>query len=683
MSSYATEDIRNLALVGHGNAGKTTLVEALLQQAGAIQSMGSVERRNTLCDFDPQEKSYQHSLNSAIVGLDYHSAHINVIDTPGSPDLVGRALAVLPAVETAVVVLNAQEGIEVVAQRLMEWAKEQGLACMIVVNQIDVPGSDLAGFMETIRANFGTECLPLNLPAKSGQAVVDCFFEPSGGEADFISVEQAHRDLIDQVVEVDEELMEIYLEQGEELTPEQLHEPFEKALRDGHLVPVCFVSAKTGTGIEGLLDIMTRLLPNPKEGNPSPFLKATGEETVEVDFPPNPNKHVLAHVFKVAIDPFVGKLGIFRIHQGTITKESQLFIGEARKPFRVGHLFKLFGKDHSEVPEGIPGDICAVTKVEDIHFGALLHNAQEWEAVYPRPIPFPPPMQGVAIEAKSRGDEQKISETLRKLAAEDPSLQVEHSTSLNETVIRGLGDLHLRVVLEALKERYNVEAETHPPKIAYRETITEVSEGHHRHKKQTGGAGQFGEVYLRVEPLKRGAGFEFVDRIVGGVIPKQFIPAVEKGIHQVLEEGAVAGYPMQDIQVTLYDGKHHPVDSKEVAFIAAGRKAFIDAVKKAKPIILEPYVLVQITAPSDKLGDITSDLSGRRGRVANTRMLSSGRTAIIGLVPLAEVSGYQSKLNSITGGEGAFSMEFSHYDAVPADTQQQLVAQFAPAEVEG
>ena len=684
MTSYTYEDIRNIALVGHGGAGKTTLVEALLHQAGAINAMGTVEKGTTVSDFDPQEQSHQHSLDSAIVSMDHQGNHINLIDTPGYPDFIGRALAVLPAVETCAVVINAQTGIELSTQRMMREARERQLDRLIIINKIDQPDVDLFSLLNQIKEIFGSECLPINLPADNGKQVVDCFFQPAsdGVKPDFSSVEEAHTRIIDQVVELDEDLMQIYLEQGEEISPEQLHDPFEQALREDHLVPVCFVSATSGAGIPELLEIFTRLLPNPTEGNPPQFLKGDGKQEQFVEITPDPDKHVLAHVFKVSIDPYVGKLGVFRIHQGRVTRDSQLFIGDARKPFKVGHLLKLQGKQHTEISSGIPGDICAVAKVDDIHFDAVLHDSHDEDQMHLRSIKFPPPMYGLAIEVKSRGDEQKISDALHKLQAEDPSFLVEHHASLNETVIRGLGELHLRVMLEKLKDVYNIQVETHPPKIPYCETITTPAEGHYRHKKQTGGAGQFGEVYLRIEPKGRGEGYEFVDAVVGGVIPRQFIPAVEKGIFQALEEGVIAGYPLQDIKVTVYDGKHHSVDSKEVAFISAGKKAFIDAIKKAKPVVLEPVVNINITVPNQNLGDITADLSGKRGRITQTSAMAGGMTQISGQVPLSEISNYQSQLKSITGGEGFFSIEFSHHDPVPARRQQELMAEHKPREEE-
>jgi len=682
MAIYSSGDIRNIALVGHGGAGKTTLVEALLYHAGAIKNMGSVEKGTAVCDFDTQEKNHQHSLDAAVVSMDYHGGHINLIDTPGYPDFIGRAMAVLPAVETCAVVINAQGGIEMTTHKMMQVAKERHMDRLIIINKIDHPDADLPALLNNIKETFGSECLPVNLPANRGNQVVDCFFQPQvqGVKTDFSSVEEAHTQIIDQVVELDEDLMQIYLEQGEEITPEQLHNPFEQALREDHLVPICFVSAATGAGVPELLELFARLMPNPMEGNPPQFLQGEGKDAKPFEISPDPERHALAHVFKVSIDPYAGKLGVFRIHQGRIARDSQLFIGDARKPFKVGHLLKLQGKQHIEIESAIPGDICAVAKVEEIHFDAVIHDSHEEDHIHLRSMKFPSPMCGLAIEVKSRGDEQKISDALHKLQAEDPSFMVEHHASLNETVIRGLGELHLRMILEKLKDTYNVEVETHPPSIAYRETITTNAEGHHRHKKQTGGAGQFGEVYLRIEPLPRGAGFEFVDDVVGGVIPRQYLPAIEKGVGQAVEQGVIAGYPLQDIRVTVYDGKYHTVDSKEVAFVSAGKKSFIEAVKKARPVVLEPVVNISIVTPNQNLGDITADLSVRRGRITDTVALSGGMTNIRGQVPLGEISSYQSQLKSITGGIGSFSIEFSHYDPVPGRKQQELITEFHPKE---
>jgi elongation factor G len=587
---------------------------------------------------------------------------------------MGQAIGALDAVETAAIVVSAQSGIEMITSRMMQWAAERRLCRLIIVNKIDADNADLPALLASIQSMFGKECLPINLPAEGGKRVVDCFFNPDG-EADFSSVGRAHAALVDQVVEVDEELMAKYLEQGE-IAPDELHAPFEKALRDGHLVPVCFVSAKTGAGIPELLDVLVKLAPSPAEGNPPLFYKGEGATATEFRSEPDPKKHVLAHVFKVVMDPFVGKLGVFRVHQGTVTKDTQLFVGDGRKAFKVGHLFMLQGGRNVEIERAVPGDIAAVAKVDEIDFDCVLHDSHDEDHIHMRPLEFPLPMQGVCITPKKRGDEQRISEVLHRMTAEDPTLVVEHDSTTNETVLRALGDLHLRSVLERMASQFKLEVDTRPPRIPYRETIMGKAEGFHRHKKQTGGAGQFGEVSLRVEPRERGAGFEFVDQTKGGVIPHQFMPAVQKGVEQVLVTGAIAGFPLQDVRVIVHDGKHHPVDSKEVAFVAAGKKAFLDAIEKAKPIVLEPVVSVEVICPESNTGDIAGDLSSRRGQVTGTRGLQPGVLAITGLAPLAELEGYSARLKSVTGGHGSWSMQLSHYEQAPPNLQQQLVAEF-------
>ena len=677
---YTTRDIRNLALVGQAGAGKTLLAEALLAQSGAIRSKGSLARGTTVCDFDPQEKALLHSLDAAICGFETQGKRVNVIDTPGYPDFMGRTLSALEAVETAVIVVSAVNGVETMTQRMMDFAKQRGLCRLIVVNKIDSREARTEAVLEEIRETFGRACLPLNLPAERGAGVVDCFFQPDGQPTDFSSCKDAHTQIIDQVVEVDDELMALYLEQGEELNPEQLHDPFEKALREDHLVPICFCSAETGAGIPELLDVLARLAPNPAEGNPPPFLKGETEAAERVEVSPDPAKHVIAHVFKVTIDPFVGKLGIFRVHQGTVKPGAQLYVGDARKPVKLAHIHQLQGKDHVEVQQALPGDIVAVPKIDEIFFDAVLHDSHDEDHYHLKSVTFPPAMLGLAIRTEKRGDEQKLSEGLHRLMAEDPCVRVEHHVAQNETVLYGLGDLHLRVMLQRLTDRYGVSVKTSPPSVPYRETITRPAEGHCRHKKQTGGAGQFGEVYLRIEPLERGAGFEFVDDVVGGAIPGQFIPAVEKGVRQVLTEGAIAGFELQDVRVSVYDGKHHPVDSKEVAFVSAGRKAFIEAIRGAGPIVLEPIVRVAISTPSGAIGDVTSDLATRRARINGQDSLAGGRAEITALVPLAELQDYLSRLKALTGGEGTYTMDLSHYDPVPPRKQQELVSAYKPHE---
>ena len=676
--SYSTAQIRNLALAGHPGAGKTTLFEALLHAGGAIQAAGSVERGTTVSDFDPMERARQHSLNTAIASTDHGGIHVNLIDTPGFPDFRGPTLSAFSAVETVCVVVNASASVEYGTRRMMEAAKSRNLCRVLVVNKMDVEPTSLAALIGELRAVFGPECLPINLPARNGSAVVDCFFAPTG-ESDVEDVATAHQRIIDQVVEINESVMGRYLEEGESgLSGQELHDAFEQCLREGHLVPICFVSARTGAGVKELLDLAERLFPSPLEGNPPMFMKGDGEAALPLALSADPKAHVVADVFKIVNDPFVGKLSIFRIFQGTLRRDSQLFIDDGKRAFKVGHLFKLRGKDHVEVDEAVAGDIAAVAKVEEIHFDAVLHDSHDEDNIRLKPLDFPKPMFGLAIEAAARGQEQKLATALHKLAEEDPGVVIEHNHELNETVVRGLGELHLRTIMERMKDRYGVDVKTRPPRIAYRETISAHAEGHHRHKKQTGGAGQFGEVFLRIEPLERGGGFEFVDAVKGGTIPGQFLPAVEKGVRQVLHGGAIAGYQLQDVRVTVYDGKYHPVDSKEVAFVAAGRKAFLDAILKARPQVLEPIVDLAVIAPEAHMGDITGGLASKRARINGTDSVREGEVLVKAQVPLSELRDYAAELKGATAGRGRYDLEFSHYEPVPAPVQRQLVDAYKP-----
>ncbi|MBN8260820.1 MAG: elongation factor G [Xanthomonadales bacterium] len=676
--SYSTHQIRNVALAGHPGAGKTTLFEALLHAGGALQAAGTIERGSTVSDFDPIERERGHSIDAAIASTDHGGIHVNLIDTPGYPDFRGPALSALAAVETVAIVVDADTGVAHGSRRMMEYAKQRGLCRAIVVNKIDHAGHDLGALMEALRAEFGPEALPLNLPADGGARVVDCFGQREG-DSDLGAVADWHQKIIDQVVEINETVMDHYLDLGEDgLSGQELHDAFEQCLREGHLVPVCFVSARSGAGVRELLDVAERLFPHPGEANPPPFVKGTGEDAQPITASPDPAAHVIADVFKMINDPFVGKLGVFRVYQGTIRKDSTLFVDDGKKPFKVAHLFKLKGKEHVEVAQAIPGDIAAVAKVDELHFDAVLHDSHDEDHIHLAPLAFPKPMFGLAVEPASKGQEQKLATALHKLAEEDPAFAVEHNVETNETVIRGLSDLHLRVMLQRLKDRYGVEVKTHPPRIAYRETVSAHAEGHHRHKKQTGGAGQFGEVFLRIEPLPRGEGFAFVDEVKGGTIPGQFLPAVEKGVRQALASGAIAGYPMQDIRVVVYDGKHHPVDSKEVAFIAAGKKAFLDAVAKARPQVLEPIADLEVTAPEQHMGDISGGLSGKRARINGTDALRGGEIVVKAQVPMSELEGYAAELKSVTAGRGRYALDFSHYEPVPPQVQQKLVEAWKP-----
>ena len=676
MSSYTTEALRSVALVGHGAAGKTSLAEALLFATGAIAAKGSVEKGSTVCDSDPQEKEAGHSLTSAVVNFAYEDTHVHLIDTPGYPDFAGQAIAALAGVDTALIVVNAQTGVELMTERMMRYAAERKLCRMIVINKIDADNLDLPALVADIRERFGKQCMLLDLPAHGAADVVEVL-EHAAGDADFESVAAAHRALIDQIVEEDEDLLAQYLEDGADPSAADLHAPFEKALREGHLIPIMFTSAKTGAGIKELLHVLASLAPNPAEGNPPPFYKGEpGGVTEAFQAEPDAGKHVLAHVFKVVADPYMGKIGVFRVHQGTLKKDMQLFVGDGKRPFKVAHLYQLQGKDSVEVEQLLPGDIGAIAKVDEIEFDSVLHDSHDEDHIHLVPLEFPKPMAGLAVETKKKGDEQRLFDILGKLSLEDPTFVVERHPTSNETVIRGLGEIHLKAKLAKMAGQYKLEVDTKPPRIPYRETITGNAEAMYRHKKQSGGAGQFGEVHLRIEPQERGAGFQFVDAVKGGVIPGVFMAAVEKGIRQGLEGGVVAGYEVEDVKVTVFDGKTHAVDGKEVAFTIAGRKAVIEAIRNAKPIVLEPIVSIEIVVPEGAIGDLTGDLSGRRGQITGTDGRGHGMAAITGEVPLAELNDYQSRLKSLTGGQGSYTIEFARYSAVPPHVQQQMASKF-------
>jgi elongation factor G len=692
MPTRLPADIRNIVLCGGGASGKTSLVERLLFQTGATKRLGSVLEGNTVSDFTDEEKAHKHSLQPSVVHFEYEGHLVNVVDTPGLADFVGHAIACFPAAETIAITIDAFKGMDSVTRRLMKVAEERKIPRMIIVNKIDEHNVDLPELVQAIRDAFGNICLPINLPTPKLDKVINVFehdgSDAAGDETAFSSVHEAHKQIVEQVIEVDDDLTMQYLEMGDgKFDPVKLHAAFEKALEQAHLIPICFCSAKTGAGCDDLLHVFASLCPSPIEVNPPEFVSRTstdGEET-EWHAIPDPNGKLLAHIFRMTTDPFLGKTGIFRVWQGTMKAKTEVLIDDQKKPVKIAHVFQLQGKEHIEVDAIGPGSIGAIAKLDEIHFNATVHDSHELDSVHLNPLPLPRPMFGLAVELKNHADEAKFSNAVHKLQMEDPCFHVERIAATGQTVMRGLGELHLRIIVEKLKKQSNIDLITTPPKVAYKETITMRSEGHHRHKKQTGGAGQFGEVHLRVEPLPQDHpdDFEFVSEVVGGTVPRNFWPAVEKGCRQVMSEGAIAGYPLARIRVALFDGKYHDVDSKEIAFITAGRKAFIDAVQKAKPVLLEPIVNLEISAPSRYMGDITAHLSTKRGRVQSSDVLSGDVCLVKAIAPLGELQNYANELKSMTGGAGTYAMEYTHDERTPAHIQQQVVAAYKPkAEVD-
>lgn len=676
--------IRNLLLSGHAGAGKTLLIERLLNASGATNRMGSIEDGNTVTDWTDEAKKHGHSLTSSLAHYERNGNLITLVDSPGLADFFGQAIASVPAAGLVGVVIDAAKGIETSTRRIMSVAEQRNLPRMIIVNKIDDTQADLEALVGKIRETFGNVCVPVNLPSADREGVIDVLGENTSGQTAFGDVESAHTSIVEQVVEVQDELMTKYLEGGAaSLDRKAVHEAFEQALREAHLVPICFVSAKTGAGADALLDLIESQCPSPLETNPRTFQKLDDDGKLVESFEPKPNasEPLLAHVFKVSSDPFVGKLGIMKIHQGTLKVKDEVYFGDGRKPIRVNTLFRLQGKDHVDVAEAGPGEIVAVSKIDDIEFDTVVH-AHANEHMRLRPLPLPKPMFGLAVVLSNHKDESKFGPAVAKLQAEDPCFVMDRVAATKETVLRGLGEMHLRVMLERMKSQYGIEVETHQPKIAYKETVTANAEGHHRHKKQSGGSGEFGEVYLRVAPLNGEAAehnehFEFVNATVGGSIPRQFMPAIEKGIRQALTEGAIAGYPMQDIKVEVYDGKYHAVDSKEVAFLKAGKRAFVDACRKAKPALLEPFVEVEVTAPAQYMGDITGDLSTKRGRVQDS-MVDGDNCTVRAVAPLGMLQNYANELKSMTHGAGSYVMDYSHDERTPPQVQAEVVAAYDP-----
>jgi elongation factor G len=675
MPSYATSDIRNIALVGHSGSGKTSLCEAFLHTTGATNRLGSTADKTSHLDVEEEERERGYTIDSHVLHVAHNEKEINVIDTPGAPDFIGPSVSSLAAVETALIVVHAVGGVQVNTRRMREQARSNGLARVLVVNRIDADNADLPTLVDTLRESFGPAVTPVNLPAGGGKTVVDCIAN-DGGEADFSSVAEAHTSIVERIAEVDDALMDRYFENGA-LSSEDISANFAKAVSTGTIVPVLFTNAVKKVGITELLDFVSNCCPSPLNGKQRTLVVGEAESPIDVE-----NGPFCGQVFKVAVDHKSHmRYSFIRVFSGTAKSDDHLLLSQEKKGARPGHLFKFIGEEHKDVDAAIAGDIFAVAK-QEFHIGDTVFT--EVNDGHVAMLKTPTPMFSLAIMPKSRGDETKIGDAVRRFSDIDPCFKTLHDAQTHELVISGTGDLHLRVILSRMARQFRIDVETKPPKIPYRETITAKAEGHHRHKKQTGGAGQFGEVYLRIEPLERGSDptLEWSWDIFGASIPTQFEPATRKGVAELMEQGALAGFPLQDIKVSVYDGKHHAVDSKEVAFKTAGKMAFKDAILKAKPALLEPIVNIEVTVPSDNVGDITGDLAQRRGRPTGQDLLPGNLTLITAQVPLAKLADYHSRLSSITGGKGSYSLEFSHYENVPGNEVKAIMAQYKPREEE-
>ncbi len=663
MTDSGPSQYRNIAIIGHSGCGKTSLAEALMYKAGVTNRLGSVQDKSSILDHTDEEKEKLASLDSATCYLTYDGLHVNIIDTPGTNAFCGTAIAALAAAECAVLVISASSGIEVNTRKMFERVRAYGLGMWIVITHIDAPNLDLPELVSTIQESFGTACVPLNLPSGGGKSIVDCFSNESG-DVDFSDVGEAHTAIIEAVVGADDELMEKYL--GGELSDDEAHAAAAKAVAQGEFIPILFADPLGDVGISEFLNSLKSLCPSPVTGKRRTLVSGEEESSIE----PDPEGPCIGQVFKIRTDHKSNiKYLSIRVHSGRLTSDMHIKTEKEPKGTRPGHILRAMGAEHSEIDAGVAGDIIALAKL-NFAIGDTIFSAQGGSIPMPK---FPDPMFSLAMESKSRGDEDKIAAALKRFSEEDPCFISERGAG-GELVVRGMGEMQIRTYLSRMSMQYKLEVDTRPPKIPYRETILgSAKDVEYTHKKQTGGAGQFGRVIINLLAAERGEGYEFIDKIFGGAIDQAFRPSVDKGIRGQMAEGVLAGYPVVDVKVELIDGKTHPVDSKDIAFQIAGRGAFKEAFSKAKPVLLEPIVNVEVTVPADNVGDVQGDLASRRGRPQGQDMLPGGMAMIKAVVPLAELSDYNSRLSSISGGQGSYAMEFSHYEAVPGNVQQQII----------
>jgi elongation factor G len=680
-TTYHISDIRNVALAGHGASGKTSLADALLFASGATNRKGSVDDGTSILDVDEEEKRRHFTIDCHLGHLAWEGKQVHLIDTPGYPDFIGNALSALAAVENVVLAVSGPSGIEVNTRRLFHEAGRLGLGRFVVVTKMDAENVDYRADLEAIRESFGSQCVPFNVPVGQGpkfSGVVDVIQSHDEDPADCpLPPTEAYRMVVEQIVELDEELMMRYLE-GETIGPEELRKTAHDAIAQGKLVPILCVCTRKDLGLRELLDLVAGCGLSPDDVHRFGTRSAEGDGPEE-EITPAEDGTLVAQVFKTVNDQFMGKLSYLRILSGRVAPDTTLVNLRSGKSQKAGHIYVLQGKQQEEVHEAIAGDIVAIAKFDDLHVSDTVSNVGGNTSVPQlrvRPIKFPIPMVPRAVQPKARDDEAKISVGLTKIADEDPTFSIRRDTQTHELVISGMSDLHLDIVQQRLKNRYKLEMNTHVPQVPYLETILGEAEANHRHKKQTGGRGQFGEVHLRVRPRTRGEGFNFVDAVKGGTIPNQYIPAVEKGVREQMEKGVVSGNQVVDIEVEVFFGKDHPVDSSEQAFKTASANAFRKAFEAARPALLEPIVNIEITVPAEKFGDISADLSTRRGHITGMDSLPGNVQIIRAEIPLAEVLTYASQLKSMTGGQGSFTMDFKSHEPVPPNVQQQIVERY-------
>jgi len=677
--------IRNIAIVGHRGSGKTSLNEALLFEAGVINRLGSASEGTTVSDSEPDEQAREMSIAGSLSSFEFEDRKLNLIDTPGEPSFVAEPLAALSVCESAVFVVNGVMGVEVTTDRLWQRAQERGLARLVFVNMLDRERADFFRALDSLKASFGPHAVATEIPIGSEhevRGIVDLIdmkaYEYSGsgrGSASEIPVpdevaEQAQEyreKLMDEVAENSDDLMERYLE-GEEISHDEIVGALKEGVTAGTIFPVTCGVATKNLGTDRLLDALVSDLPSPaKKG----AVAARGADGEEVTVEPDDGGDTIAYVFKTLADPFAGRINLFRVYSGTVSHDSQLTNTRAHSKERIGQLLSPSGKEMTHADEFGAGDIGAVAKLKETHSGDVL-SSKDTGITFPQPA-LPAAVMAFSIEPKSKGDEEKVATALRRLQEEDPTLDFHRDPQTGEQIIAGLSQVHVEVVVDRMKRRFGAEVNLKPPRVPYQETIKSSAKAQGRYKKQTGGRGQFGDCHIEIEPMGDGEGFEFVNKIKGGVIPGSFIPAVEKGVKEALKDGVVAGYPLRDIRVTLYDGSYHSVDSSEMAFKIAGSMAFKKAAEQAQPVLLEPIMQAAVSVPEDAVGDVIGDLNGRRGRPLGMEP-KAGMTEIKAEVPMAEMLNYAPDLRSITGGRGDYTMEFLRYEEVPTHLAQKVIS---------
>lgn len=675
----ATTTIHNIAIAGHGTCGKTTLLEHLLALTKATSRAGSVEAGSSILDHEDEEKERKITIDSTPCHLETGGQKLQLIDTPGYPDFLGNVMDAFAAVEMALITVDSVSGVRVNTRRTFHEAGKMGLARAFLITRMEVENADFDKVVENIQESFGEHCLPLFLPNASGPAfseVENTYHEFEGESSD--RAKEVRTKIVEAVIESDEGLMERYLAE-EKISDDEIDQVFTKAMVAGTVVPILCCSAEKNLGLRKTLDTLAHLAPAHDVGIPHPMFDKEGNKTIDTAVG-GADEPLVARVWKVELDPFVGKLSYVRVYRGTLEPNQHILNSSRDAKERVATVLRMQGKDQEPLEKAVPGDIVALPKLESLHIGDTLTDGNNRDRL--DPIKHPIPMVKLAVEPKSRNDDTKIGEALTKMVEGDSCFSVERVAATRELVIAGRSTLHLDVILSRLNRRYHLEVNTRVPKTSYMESIAGSSEAHYRHKKQTGGRGQFGDVHVRLEKTTDPqVDLEFVDAIVGGVIPSSFIPAVEKGIRETMDSGILAGFPVTGCRVTLYDGSHHNVDSSEQAFKTAGREAFKLAFQQARPCLLEPIVNIEVHISTQYLGDITGDLNGRRGRIQGMDQEGDHFQVIKAQVPEAEVKSYSTELRSLTGGEASYSVEFSHYEMVPSSVQEQVIKSMKAEEV--